>query len=88
MKSPLSRNDDRLTHALLSHGSIRVFCYGKQMRLQVSPPSPAICLDDLWTIKSNTLKRIDGDQDNAAISVYAVLGVTISYSVQHYNKYV
>jgi hypothetical protein len=78
-KSPLARNNDGLPHPLSAHRRVGVFRDGKQMGLQIASLSTAIRLNDLRSIQSHTLERIDGDEYDSTICIDAVLGVTIMY---------
>lgn len=80
---PLSRNDDGLAHAVSAHRRISIFRDRKQMRLQLASPSSTVRLYDLGAIKRDTLKRVDRDQHDTAVSIDAMLRVSISDCVQN-----
>jgi hypothetical protein len=82
VKLPLSGNDNSLTHAFLSHCSIRVLRDCKQMRLELASPPSAIGLNYFRSIKGDALKRIDGDEYNSAVGIDAVLSITIANCVK------
>jgi hypothetical protein len=84
MKLPLSRNDNCLTHAFLSHGSIRILCDREQMRLELAPPPSTVGLNNFRSIESNALKRIDSNENNSAVSINAMLSVTIANRMKDY----
>lgn len=52
------------------------------MWLQVTSFSSAVGLDDLWAVKSDSLKRIDSNKHDSAVGVYTMLGIAITNSVQ------
>lgn len=72
-----------MTYAFLCHGSVRVLSDGKEVRLQFASLSTAVSLNDFWTIKSDTLKGIDSNKDDAAIGIYAVLCIAVANRVQY-----
>ena len=86
MVLPLSGNNNGLTHPFLSHGSIRVFRNRKQMRLELAPPPSTVGLDDLRSIESNALKRIDGDEYDSTVGVNAVLSVTVTNCMKNWLR--
>ena len=53
------------------------------MRLKFSPFSTGVRLDDLRPIQSDTLERIDGNEDDTAVGVNAVLGIAIADCVKN-----
>lgn len=84
MELPLSGNDDSLTHAFLSHSSIRVLRDRKQMRLELASPPSTVGLNDFRSIEGDALKRIDGNEYNSAVGVDAVLSITITNCVKNW----
>jgi len=62
---PLSRDDNSLPLSILLHMSVRILRDSEQMGFQISPPSAAVSLDDLGTVKSDPLKWINGNQNDA-----------------------
>jgi hypothetical protein len=79
--APFTGYDDGLPCAVLAHGRVRIFSNGEQMRLEIAPSSPRVCLDNLGTIHRNALKWIDGNEDDTGICIDAVLGITIADGV-------
>lgn len=61
MDEPLARNNNGLTLSIPLHVSVSIFGDSKQMRFQISAPSSTIGLDNLGTVESDALKRIDGN---------------------------
>lgn len=66
-----------MAHALLSHGSIRVFGDREQVRFKLSSPPSAVGLDNLGSIESDALERVDGNEDDSTVCVDAMLGIAI-----------
>jgi hypothetical protein len=56
------------------------------MGLEFTLATPTISLDDLGAVQSNSLERIDGDEDNPAVSIYAMLRVSVSDGMEHWKK--
>jgi hypothetical protein len=75
---PFSRNNDCLTHALLSHGCVRVLGDCEQVRFQITSPPTVIRLNNFRTIEGDTLEGIDSDQNDTAVCVDAVLNIAIA----------
>lgn len=82
---PLSGNDNGLTGAIAAHSSVGILCDSKEMRLEFPSPSTAVCLNDLWTIKSDSLERIHGYKDNARVCINAMLGIAIANGMENWN---
>lgn len=53
------------------------------MWLQFSTPPTAVRLDNFGAIESDALERVDGNENNTAVCVDAMLGISISDGVKY-----
>lgn len=53
------------------------------MRLEFTTSSTIVRLDDLGAVKSDALEGVHGDENNAGVCVYAMLGISISDGVEN-----
>ena len=56
------------------------------MRLEFTTSSTIVRLDDLGAVKSDALEGVHGDENNAGVCVYAMLGISISDGVEHLRE--
>jgi len=83
---PFPRNDDGLTSPLFPHGSIRVLCDSEKVGFEFSSLPSAVSLNDLGAILGDALKRVHGNQDNATISIDAMLGIAVPNGMKHWTN--
>lgn len=55
------------------------------MGFQFASFPPAVRLNDLRSIESNALEGVNCDEDDTTVGVYAVLGISISDGMQHFQ---
>lgn len=53
------------------------------MRFELSSPSPTISLDNFGTVESDALKGIDSNEYDPAVSVDAMLGVSVANGMEY-----
>lgn len=83
MYIPFTRDNDRLVHFLVYHASVRILCYRKKMRFQLSTSLSGILLYDIGIIQRNSIEWVDGNEDNARICIYQSLHVACPDGIEH-----
>ena len=55
------------------------------MGLKFASPSAAVGLNDLWTIESDALERIHGNENDAGIGIDTMLSIAIANCMQDWS---
>lgn len=55
------------------------------MRFQVASSPTTVGLYDFWTIKADSLERINSDEDDAGVRVDAMLSVAVTDCMQNWG---
>jgi len=58
---PFSRHDNSLSHPILPHRRVGIFCDSKQMWFQLPTFPPAVRLDDFRPVEGDALEGVDGN---------------------------